>query len=322
MGACGHHVVLIDDDSVEPDQATLHFLAPCTRFFLAFECERVGVARVPGLRLAGVHRVRIHAQQVDPGTIHQQDHVGVQEVHIQRDESIRPLGLWHLVVFDVLESQPGRKDHAVVAVKNIARLQVAMNFGGQRIFVQHIKMIVLAERVDRKFPVDVGVKHLMFGIGIFGQVPALHLVAQSAQQGIGVDVAADGGFDPQHAVVFRRGQRDEAAVALVDAAEFVLVVDGDEFAAVAIGPGVERARKSPAPAASPRDHLHTPMPTDVEKGAELAVIASRHQNGHAGLVGCQVAAVFRQVGGHAEEEGRVAKECLLLSFQKVRAREV
>ena len=120
-----------------------------------------------------------------------------------------------------------------------------------------------------------------------------HVVLEAAQALVDVDLAARRRLHPQHVMAFDRGQLDQTVLALVDLAEPVGLVDGDQVTARRVGPGVERATEPHPVAPAIGNDLGAAVPAGIGEGAEAALAVPGHQDRQAGFAVRPVAAVFR-----------------------------
>ena len=167
--------------------------------------------------------------------------------------------------------------------------------------MQHVEVIVLAERVDGELPVDVGADQLRGAISMLRQIPLRHVVHKPAELLRDIDFPAGGWLDPQHAGVFRARQFDESPTGLVDDPERRLAVDCEKLPRVAIRPCVIGTGKPRPFAAAIGDHLRASVAADVGEGAKMPVVAARHENGQVRLAIRPVAARLRQIRGQAHQ---------------------
>ena len=317
LGRGGHHVVLLLHHRVEAVEAFLEAVP-------GEELARLlgDVEAVRGVGAARVVAVREDAHDVHGAGIDQEDGVRIDEVDGERHRPERPFVGVRRLAAKLLEALHQREHHAVVHAEGVVGLQVAANVAGQRVAVQHVEVVVLAEGVHGQLPVDVGVDRLRCAVAVARQIPVRHVVFEAAQHGVHVDLAAGRGLHPQHAVAFRSRQFDEAEARLVDLAEALLAVHGDQVAGAGVGPSVERAAEAVALAASIRHHLGAAMAAGVGEGVEDAVFVAGHQDGQAGGAVRPVGAGFRQIGRKAHEERRLAEEDAAFFRQQIGAGEV
>ena len=239
-------------------------------------------------------------QHVYRDRIDQQDDVGIDEVDAQRHPAKGPLVRFAHLVDDVHEAA-ACEHHPVVKTEDVVRLQIAVIFGRQRVSVQHVEVIVLAERVDGELPVDVGADQLRGAISMLRQVPLRHVVHKPAELLRDIDLPAGGRLDPQHAGVFRARQFDQSSTGLVDDPERRFAVDGEKFARVAIRPRVIGTGEPRPFAAAVGDHLRAAVAADVGESAKTPAVAARHQDRQARLAVRPVAALLRQIRGQAHQ---------------------
>ena len=322
LSRCGHRVVLLLHHRVEAVEA---FLEAVAREKLARLLGDVEAVR--GVGAARVVAVREDAHDVHGAGIDQEDGVRIDEVDGERHRPERPfVGVRLLAALaefpELLEALHQREHHAVVHAERVVGLQVAANVAGQRVAVQNVEVVVLAEGIDGELPVDVRMDRLRCAVGVAGQIPVRHVVLQAGEHGIHVNRLARRRPHPQHAVAFRRRQFDEAEPRLVDLPEALLAVHGDEVARGRVGPGVEGAAETVALAVAVRHHLGAAVPAGIGEGAKAPLLVAGHQDGQAGGAVRPVGAGLRQIARQPHEERRFAEEDAAFFGQQIRAGEV
>ena len=157
---------------------------------------------------------------------------------------------------------------------------------------------------------------------MLGQFPVGHVVLEPAEGRIDVDLVARRRPHPQHAVLLGAWQFDQSATGLVEVAEPLGPVDGDQVATVGVRPGVEWTTEPGLAAAAVGYHLGAAMATGVGEGPELTGIVARHQDGQPRLAVGPVAPVSGKSADRPMNRGVSRKKDALLLGQQVGACEV